>query len=136
MAWINSTSVAALTLLGVAVMGIVPTSAGLDAGAELPCRAVFSPIAGANLTDGLVDDQRRVVDEWLEARAADPATSDDLARAATHAASLCGEAQGTRSVWMILTAVFGIAIAFGLRGWGTSGVPSDPRDSSTATPEG
>ncbi|MFF7684403.1 hypothetical protein ACFZA2_16765 [Microbacterium sp. NPDC007973] len=120
MAWLNTTSVAASALIGVAVMGFVPTSAALSDGADLPCRAVFAPVEGVDLTDGLTADQRRAVDAWLESRSSDAVTSDDLARAGAQVSAACGEAQRTRSVWMILTAVFGVAIASGLRGWGRS----------------
>ncbi|SDO85305.1 hypothetical protein SAMN04487788_1230 [Microbacterium testaceum StLB037] len=131
MAWINPTSVGALALIGVAVMGFVPTSAGVSNGVDLPCRAVFAPVAGVDLTDGLTADQRTAVDSWLASRSSDSVTTDEVVQAGAQVSAVCGEAQRTRSVWMILTAVFGVAIAFGLRGWG----PSDD-EQPDATGEG
>jgi len=125
MAWVNPTSVGALALIGVAVMGFVPTSAGVSNGVDLPCRAVFAPVAGVDLTDGLTADQRTAVDSWLASRSSDSVTTDELVRAGAQVSASCGEAQRTRSVWMILTAVFGVAIAFGLRGWGRSNEDQD-----------
>lgn len=135
MAWINSASVGALTLLGVAVMGFVPTSAGLVDATDLPCRAVLAPISGADLRDGLSDGQRQVVEAWLSARATESVDAAEAAQAGTLAADLCGEAQRTRAVWMILAAVFGTATAFGLRGWGTPSDTSAPTGTATSGSE-
>lgn len=132
MALIVPTSVGALTLIGVAVMGFVPTSAALAGGADLPCRAVLAPMEGVDLTNGLTADQRQAVESWLSSRSSDSVSDNELARAGTQVSSACGESQRTRSMWMTLTAVFGVAVAFALREWGRSddghdGPINDPR---------
>lgn len=110
--------IASATVVGVAVLGFVPTSAGLSNGVgALECRAVLAPVEQAYLTDSPTDQQRSVQQAWFVANGyiddvRATATNAQEAEAAEQIRALCGEAQRTRSVWMVLTAVFGLALAF------------------------
>ena len=121
MRWFSPT-VAVATILGVAVLGFTPTSAGLSNGVDpLQCRAVLAPIEGASLSTLPSTQQRRVQQQWFVASGyieneQQSATDTEQAEAAAQFTTLCEGAQHTRSVWMALTAVFGLALAFATRG--------------------
>lgn len=109
--------IASATVVGVAVLGFVPTSAGLSNGVgSIECRAVLAPVEHASLTYSPTDQQRSVQQAWFVANGyiddvRATATNAQEAEAAEQIRALCGEAQHTRSVWMVLTAVFGLALA-------------------------
>lgn len=121
MRWASPT-VAVLTIAGVAALGFVPTSAGLSGGAgSMPCRAVLAPIDNANLSASPTDDQLRAQQQWFVANGrvrseSDAATAQEQTEAIDRIAQLCGEAQQSRSVWILLTAIAGSALALAVRG--------------------
>jgi sensor c-di-GMP phosphodiesterase-like protein len=112
-----SAAVAAVTIAGVAWMGLAPTSIGLSAGVgAMECRAVLAPIDAADLTDSLTEQQRELRQEWLAQNlyiddVADDPTREQAAEVFTNVRALCADARQTRTVWMMLTAVFGTGAA-------------------------
>lgn len=120
MRWL-SPSVAVLTVVGVAALGFAPTSAGLSGGAgSMPCRAVLGPIDNANLSASPTDDQLRAQQAWFVANGrvgavGDAASAQEQAEAIERIVELCGDAQQTRSTWILLVAIFGSALALAAR---------------------
>ncbi|MDQ1130366.1 hypothetical protein [Microbacterium sp. SORGH_AS_0888] len=125
--------VAVVTVVGVMVLGFVPTSAGLsnNVGA-LECRAVLAPIESASLIGDTRDQD--LVERWLVGVGYnDPGelpTVEQMTRVDATISAVCAEAQQTRSTWMVLIAVFGTGLAL------AAGLRSSPRGATGAVREG
>lgn len=86
----------------------------------MPCRPVLSPITNANLSTSPTDDQLRAKQEWFVANGrvdgvSDAATAQEQAEAVDRIAELCGDAQQSRSTWILLIAIFGSSLAIASR---------------------